>query len=581
MKSGPWVSFVRAALPAVAGVLGLVALMTVVPLWSAGAAGAGLPGRIDDAPGDCPALLNLSGVSPTLQLLAFQPSEGGYLFTARISGALSHTQYVVSSYHHTDIDYPQHAITVTTDGAGLASARVWSRCTYQDVLTGTVFARLGQSGVFQAESNRLECPSLQTIADFGSHLICDVFNNDWVYRTSPPGPDRVRIWVRDAAGRTGLTGTVRIRSTQAGYELPEQPLADEGGGLYSYVWSIAGLPHAGDYRVQLTLRDGVGGLSGLDAFVKLSGRAMWVWGAGEENPVIWAILANQDDDGNGIGDRDEWLALGDAPYGLPDPYATTSYLSIYPHIAYTGTLVTGTFQAFLAAAHRAGDIRVEALAGTHRWVETDAGLQDGKDLCAAILDFNRAGATPAERFDGIHYDVEHDDWYTGDHWARFIDLITYCQAQVDAYNQTYEPIVFGVDIPPHFLAGPGSSGQIKCSWDVMAIVDAVTLMDYRDFADERGDGRTDGIIPRAEPFVADGNALGKPVVIGVELTVNPYDHVTFFEESAAHMEAELRDVSRYFASDWAYKGLALHDYAGWRAKALVYRVRLPIVIRGL
>ena len=188
----------------------------------------------------------------------------------------------------------------------------------------------------------------------------------------------------------------------------------------------------------------------------------------------------------------------------------------------------------------------------------------------------------ADRFDGIHYDVEHDDWYAGDRWARFVDLITYCQAQVDAYNQAYEPIVFGVDIPPHFLAGPGSSGQIKSSWDVMTIVDAVTLMDYRDFADVRWDDiRDDGIIPRAQPFVADGNALGKPVVIGVELTENPYNHVTFFEESAAYMEAELREVSRYFAGDWAYKGLALHDYAGWRAKALVYRVRLPIVIKGL
>jgi hypothetical protein len=566
----------------------LLTLLTVVPHWLAAprfaeAAGVGPSDRAADGQAVGLAVLESSGISPTLQLLAFQPSEEGYLFAARLSNALSHTQYVISSYHHTDIDYPQHAVTVTTDGAGVASARVWSRCKYQDVPTGYVFASLGQSGVFQAESNHLDCPALQTVAGFGSHLVADPADDDWVYRPSPPGPGSVRIWVRDAAGRAGLTGTVRIRSTQAGYALPERPLADEGGGLYSFVWSIAGLPRADDYRVQLTLQDGVGGLSGLDAFVKLSGRAVWVWGEAVEgeNPAIWAILTDEDYDGNGTGDRNEWLAFGDAPYGVPDPYATTSYLSVYPYIGYTGTLVTATFQAFLTAAHSAGDVRVEALAGTHKWVETDAGLQDGKDLCGAILAFNRAGPTPAERFDGIHYDVEHDDWFTGTRWVRFIELITYCQAQVDVYNQTHAPIVFGVDIPPHFLTGPGSSGQVKSSWDVMNVVDAVTLMDYRDFADVRwDDSRDDGIIPRAEPFVADGNALGTPVVIGVELTENPYDHVTFFEESVTLVESELREVSRYFAGDWAYKGLAIHDYAAWKAKARG-KIYLPLVLRNL
>ena len=588
MRSSQWRGFVRVALPAAIGVVSFAALLTVVPLlfaepFLAEAAGAGLSDRAADGPATGHAVPGLNGVSPTLQLVAFQPSDGGYLFTARLSGAVSHTQYVISSYHHTDVDYPQDAVTVTTDGAGVASASVWSRCTVQDVLTGYVFARLEQAGALRAESNRLDCPALQTVAAFGSHLAGDPADDDWVYRLSPPGPDTVRVWVRDGAGRSGLAGTVRVRSAWAGYSLPEQPLVDEGGGLYGYSWSIAGLPRADDYRVQLALRDGAGGLSGLDAFVKLSGRATWVWGQAEEggNPAIWAILTNADYDENGEGDRDDWLAFGDAPYGEPDPYATTSYLSIYPYIGYTGTLVTGTFQAFLAAAHGAGGVRVEALAGTHRWVETDAGLQQGKDLCDAILEFNRAGATPPERFDGIHYDVEHDDWFTGDRWARFVELIAYCQSQVDVYNGAHEPIVFGVDIPPHFVTGPGSSGQKKSSWDVMSIVDTVTLMDYRDFAAVRWDGRTDGIIPRAGPFIADGNALGTPVVIGVELTDNPYDHVTFYQESAAYMEAELREVSRHFAADWAYKGLAVHGYGAWREKARARRIYLPVVTRNL
>ena len=586
MESSKWRGFTRVALLVVIGMLGLVALLTTMSLLLAGPSFAEVAGvepsdRADDMLPPGQAFPGLNGISPTLQLMAFQRPEEGYkfTFTVRLSDALSHTQYVISSYHHTDVDYWQAAVTVTTDISGLASAKVWSRCTYQDTPTGYVFAQLEQAGVFQAASNHLGCPSLQTIGDFGSHLVTDSANDDWIYRPSPPGSDTVRIWVRDADGQAGLTGTISICSAKVGYCLPEQSLVDEGAGLYDYMWSIASLPRADDYRLQLTLRNGAGGLSGLDAFVKLSGRAMWVWGEAVEgeNPIIWAILTNDDYDGNGIGDRDEWLAFSDAPYGPPDPYVTTSYLSVYPYIGSTGTLVTETFQIFLTVTHSTGDIRVEALAGTHEWVETDAGLQNGKDLCDAILNLNRAGTTPAERFDGIHYDIEHDDWFANNRWDRFIELITYCQTQVDTYNLTHEQIVFGVDIPPHFFTGPDSSGQVKSNWDVMNIVDTITLMDYRDFADVRWDGRTDGIIPRAEAFLDDGNALGKPVIIGVELMPNPYNHVTFFEECPTFMEKELRKVSQHFAGDWAYKGIAIHDYRAWKEKRCVF---LPMVLRN-
>ena len=586
MKSSPQRGFTHITLSVVIGMLSLLALLTAMSLLLTGPSFAKMArvepsDRTNGMLSPDQATPGLNGIPPTLQMLAFQPSESGYLFTIRLSGAPSHTQYAISSYHHTDIDYWQNTVTVTTDISGVASARVWSRCTYQDTPTGYVFAQLEQAGVFQAESNHLDCPALRTIGDFRAHLVTDPANDDWIYRPSPPGPEGVRIWVRDADGQAGLAGTISILSAEAGYWLPEQPLNDEGDGLYSYVWSMAGLPRAGDYRVQLTLRDGTGGLSGLDAFVKLSGRAMWVWGETieGENPQIWSILTNKDHDGNGTGDRDEWLAFSNAPYNEPAPYATTSYLSIYPYIGYTGTLVTDTLQSFLTTAHTAKEIRVEALAGTHKWVESETGLQDGKDLCDAILNFNRAGVTPAERFDGIHYDVEHDDWYTENRWDRFMELITYCQSQTDLYNQIYEPILFGVDIPPHFSTGPESSGQVKSGWDVMNIVDTITLMDYRDFADERWDGRTDGIIPRAGAFLADGNALGKPVFIGVELTPNPYDHVTFFEECPAFMENELHEVSQHFAGDWAYKGIAIHDYSTWKEKGGCV-IFLPLVLKN-
>lgn len=123
----------------------------------------------------------------------------------------------------------------------------------------------------------------------------------------------------------------------------------------------------------------------------------------------------------------------------------------------------------------------------------------GKDICDVVLDFNRSGASPDERLDGIHYDVEHDNW-NADRWTRYLDLIIYCQNGVNVYNQTHAPIVFGVDIPPRFLTGPDSSGAVMSFWDVLNVVDYATLMNFRDFADVRHDGNTDGIIARGQTF---------------------------------------------------------------------------------
>lgn len=65
------------------------------------------------------------------------------------------------------------------------------------------------------------------------------------------------------------------------------------------------------------------------------------------------------------------------------------------------------------------------------------------------------------------------------------------------------------------------------------------------------------------------------VIIGLELTPNPYNHVTFFEECPMFMENELRKVSRYFAGNWAYKGIAIHDYGAWKEKGC-----LPLILKS-
>lgn len=514
-----------------------------------------------------------SGATPQIDMLSWEGMENPFWFTVRVLDAMPNTTYTVTTIHHTDMPYPQATFTVTTDEAGLASERVWSACMYNNAFTGNVRASLGLNGSEVAVSPDLDCLNLSGVADFGSQLAADATEQSWIYK---PGMGAIEIWLADRDGRSNLTGTGRILSA-GGYDSGNLVLSDGGNGRYQLTWSPPANPDP-LYRVQLTLDDGDGGHSGIDAFIKMSGRSAWIWGEANEsgNPEIWAILTNSDFNSNGSGDRDELVSFFGAPHGDESAYAATVYLSVYPYINPTGYSEAAAFQNFLTKAHQAG-LKVEALTGTFEWVNSDALLQEGKDTCDAILAFNQSSATVSERFDGIHLDVEHDSWETDNHWDRFLELLTYCRTAIDLYNQTYDPIILNADIPIRFLTGPQNSGEVMSNWDVMPLLDVLTLMDYRDFADMRWDGRTDGILSWAEGFMTDGNALGTPVMIGLELTPNDYDHVTFAEECTAYMEQELENVAAALSASWAFQGFALHDYAAWTLNQC--RIYLPFVIR--
>ncbi|WP_420632319.1 hypothetical protein [Candidatus Leptofilum sp.] len=514
-----------------------------------------------------------SGTAPQIDLLSWEGTENPFWFTFRVFEAMPNTTYTVTTIHHTDIPYPQATFTVTTDAAGLASGRVWSACMYNDAFTGTARISLGQSGTELAVSPDLDCQNLSGVADFGSNLATKPSEISWIYK---PGSGNIEIWLEDRDGRSNLTGSGRILSAQ-GYDSGNLPLSDGGNGRYTLTWTPPNNPDV-LYRVQLTLDDASGGHSGIDGFIKMSGRSAWIWGEANEtgNPEIWALLTNGDFNGNGLGDRDEWLAFFDAPHGDESAYASAAYLSVYPYINPTGYTEAEAFQNFLTVAHQNG-LKVEALTGTFEWVNSDALLQEGKDTCDAILAFNQAGATAAERFDGIHLDVEHDVWEEDNRWNRFLELLAYCRAAIDVYNQTHDPIILNADIPPRFVTGAHNSGEIMSNWDVMMQLDVLTLMDYRDYADVRWDGRTDGILHWAEGFINDGNALGVPVIIGLELTPNSYDHVTFQEECTGYMEQELEAVALALSTSWAFQGFALHDYAWWQLNQC--RVYLPAINR--
>jgi len=512
--------------------------------------------------------------APSLQLLSYDAKAGDSSgnFIARVKDANPNTEYDITIYHHTDINYLQDSKIVTTDSAGTASARLWSRCYGATNPTYFVVAELSRDGLV-AESNRLYCSKLIGIAATDTEDKNNQGNDDEIYYIG----QEIKIWAQDKDSQTNLTGTISISSITAGYQSDAQ-IPHQGDGIYSYIWDTTNLSPATDYRVEVTLSNSNGGLSGVDYLIRLinkvtlKGRAMWTWGEtiGNENPQNWAIVTNGDYDNDSKGDRDELFDLcNQVSFRI-----TTIYFSVHPHLSKDGITLSDAqaLREFLMTAHNAG-LRVECLAGTHEWIEDK--LQEGKDYFDAVLEFNQT-ASHQERFDGIHYDVEHDSWNES-RWNNFIELINYCRSEINSYNLSHpveESIIFGVDTDPtRFLNGLESSGQVMSNYDVLNIVDYITILDYRDYAYFNPDipSRTDGLIHWAEPVIADATELNKGVHIGVELGTDNvyYEFVTFNEESLLYMETELLKVAEYFSDESlhpAYQGIALHDYNNYSAK---------------
>ena len=80
---------------------------------------------------------------PTLTLLTTERIDNTFWVTVRLSHGSPHTQYEVTTVHHTDIPYAQQSIALMTNGQGIASARMWTGCLVGETLSGTIFAVIG------------------------------------------------------------------------------------------------------------------------------------------------------------------------------------------------------------------------------------------------------------------------------------------------------------------------------------------------------------------------------------------------------------------------------------------------------
>lgn len=208
-----------------------------------------------------------------------------------------------------------------------------------------------------------------------------------------------------------------------------------------------------------------------------------------------------------------------------------------------------TYRQFVRHATEKG-IRVYVLDGAPNWIETNEGLE----RLFQWIDQYESAAGQNEKFSGVHLDVEpylHERWQTN----RKEAIASYQTLLQRAHQLASErSLRFEVDIP--FWFDEVSYGDTNLAEWVIAHTDGVTMMAYRDQADEIID------IVKKEMRIA--KKYNKPIVIGVETgQVDEGNNVSFIEESETYMNEQLAIVQQHYARTKSFSGIAVHHLEQW------------------
>jgi len=368
---------------------------------------------------------------------------------------------------------------------------------------------------------------------------------------------------------TGDVGSATVLKNTRARLICAETTASGSGSTLTVRWAIQfRKPYTGGpYNIYLRAYDESGQYSGpwedKGDWEVLSApdRAVWVWSMADD-----IVL-----DSPG-GSRAAFFDFCAQPHGNDDRAVTTAYLS---GSVYSLDLVKNyatQLRAFLADAHSRG-LKIECLEGDKSWA-TPEGRANGQTRCGEILAFNTNSPSDAERFDGIHYDVEPHglhyskgdsyDWDADNAviWSEYLTLLENCQTGVNTYNATHADIEFGADIAWWYDVDSHAGESV----DIQSKVDYVAIMDYRET------GRN--IVTGAATQIGNGNTLNKKVIVGVETAqaVPPDpETISFYEEGNEYMEAQLGYTAIEFDDDASFDGFAIHFYEDTAAGEVAYR----------
>ena len=210
---------------------------------------------------------------------------------------------------------------------------------------------------------------------------------------------------------------------------------------------------------------------------------------------------------------------------------------------------------FIRKAHARG-MRVALLAGDVSWIHPGS---RGFDVTLdAYLAYQRS-AKPDEKFYAMHLDVEpHQDAKLPDarKWQLYADFVLRAAADIRAAGEKVEwDIPFWLD---GIRVTYGYLENAPLLEVVMSAADGVALMSYRDTAEATLD------VSKTEISLAKKRNVR--VILGAETgETGEGSVVTYFEEGAAKMDAELAKVSAALDAEKvpAGAGIAIHHLGGW------------------
>lgn len=210
---------------------------------------------------------------------------------------------------------------------------------------------------------------------------------------------------------------------------------------------------------------------------------------------------------------------------------------------------------FIRKAHARG-MRVALLAGDVSWIHPGS---RGFDVTLdAYLAYQRS-AKPDEKFYAMHLDVEpHQDAKLPDarKWQLYADFVLRAAADIRAAGEKVEwDIPFWLD---GIRVTYGYLENAPLLEVVMSAADGVALMSYRDTAEATLD------VSKAE--IALAKKRNVRVILGAETgETGEGSVVTYFEEGAAKMDAEIAKVSAALDAEKvpAGAGIAIHHLGGW------------------
>lgn len=281
-------------------------------------------------------------------------------------------------------------------------------------------------------------------------------------------------------------------------------------------------------------------------------RSVWIW-----EPESYAMLER----GRAARDAVKFLkAKGiSTVYLYADAYKGRSLIETRPKL----------YRKLIRRLRRNG-ITAYALLGswhlrTHEYVLPGRGAE-ALAMFRRVLAYN-AAARPDERFEGVNLDIEPHMLAA---WAadrdalllNFLELgrgLMALKAEAGASLQVGPAVPFWLDR----LELEWNGAKKPVSEHVLDIYDYAALMAYRD----RAEGR-DGIVAHAASELDYAGKAGKRLVIGVEVTPNEVEKVSFSRLSEAEMERELGLAEAELSKGRAFAGFVIHhfgSYGSWLA----------------